>query len=135
MTKKRLYLILTLGLIAGYSWLAYNLSQQHALNSKPVCFFKRTTGIPCPSCGNTRSVLAITSGDFYNAVLINPLGYVITAILIIFPFWILYDVILRKETLYRGYLQFEKALSKKTVAILLILLILLNWIWNIQKGL
>lgn len=135
MTKKRLYLIFTLGLIAGYSWLAYNLWRQHAVNNKPVCFFKRTTGIPCPSCGSTRSVMAITSGDFYNAILINPLGYVVTAVLLIFPFWLLYDVTLQKETLYKSYLQFEKTVSKKAIAILLILLILLNWIWNIQKGL
>lgn len=135
MTKKRLYLIIALGLIAGYSWLAYNLWQQNAINNKPVCFFKRTTGIPCPSCGNTRSILAITSGDFYNAILINPLGYIVTAVLLIFPFWLLYDVTLQKDSLYKSYLQFEKTVSKKAVAILLILLILLNWIWNIQKGL
>lgn len=134
MTKKRLYLILTLGLIAGYSWLAYNLWQQNAVNNKPVCFFKRTTGIPCPSCGNTRSVMAIIKGNFTDAILINPIGLIIACVMLITPLWLIYDAIYKKDTLHKNYLLFEKTIRNKYIAVILIILIIINWIWNVYKG-
>lgn len=136
MTKRKLYLIITLGLIAGYSWLTYILLQdnpQH--NGMSACFFKNITGLPCPSCGNTRSVLAMIKGNFINAVLINPLGLIIAFILLVFPFWLLYDTVYKRDTLYKSYLKFEKTMQNKYIAIALIILLIANWIWNIQKGL
>jgi hypothetical protein len=38
------------------------------------CTFHRLTGVPCPTCGTTRTALAILSGDVAGAVLINPLA-------------------------------------------------------------
>ncbi len=94
MTKKRLYLIITLGLVTGYGWLAYILLREPPKHhSMPVCFFKNITGVPCPSCGNTRSTIALIKGNFTDAILIIPLGLVVTAILRIFPVWLLYDVV------------------------------------------
>ncbi len=136
MNKKGLYLIITLGLIAGYSWLAYILLRETPKHhSMPVCFFKNITGVPCPSCGNTRSVLTLIKGNFTDAVLINPLGLIIAFILLIFPFWLLYDTVYKKDTLYKSYLNFEKIVKNKYIATVLIVLLIANWIWNIQKGL
>lgn len=136
MNKKRLYLIITLGLIVGYSWLAYILLRETPKHhSMPVCFFKNITGVPCPSCGNTRSVLALIKGNFTDAVLINPLGLIVSTILIVFPFWLLYDTIYKRDTLYKSYLNFEKTVKNKYIAVALIILLIANWIWNIQKGL
>ena len=135
MTKKKLYIILSLGLIAGYTWLVYLIFREQSKEGLPACFIKGTTGVPCPSCGNTRSVLAIVKGNFIDALFINPLGVIVALIMVVSPFWLLYDVILKKDTLYNSYLKFEKIITKKGIMILLIILIALNWIWNIQKGL
>lgn len=37
------------------------------------CGFLKTTGIPCPFCGGTRSLRAVAAGDFMAAFLWNPL--------------------------------------------------------------
>jgi len=38
-----------------------------------LCNFKRVTGVPCPTCGTTRAVIALTSGDVTQAFVLNPL--------------------------------------------------------------
>jgi len=65
----------------------------------------------------------------------NPLGIIVAAIMAAAPFWLLYDVLLKRDTLYTAYLKTEKILTIKWVAITLTLLVLLNWAWNIHKGL
>ncbi|HOC43426.1 MAG TPA: DUF2752 domain-containing protein [Thermoanaerobaculales bacterium] len=39
------------------------------------CLFRSITGVPCPSCGATRSVLALLDGDVPGALLLNPLVF------------------------------------------------------------
>jgi hypothetical protein len=39
----------------------------------PICLFKHWTGIPCPTCGATRMVAALLSGDALGAAGWNPL--------------------------------------------------------------
>jgi hypothetical protein len=43
------------------------------LSIVPPCVFKRITGVPCPTCGATRSVLLLSQGDIGNAFSMNPL--------------------------------------------------------------
>ncbi|BBE16839.1 hypothetical protein AQPE_0986 [Aquipluma nitroreducens] len=57
------------------------------------------------------------------------------SILILAPLWILYDIVLRKDSLLQVYNRSEIFLRQKWIAIPLILLVILNWIWNIYKGL
>ncbi|MNJ98121.1 hypothetical protein D3C87_158840 [compost metagenome] len=135
MTRNRLYLILSLGILAGYGWVSWFLYHGIPDNNFTPCIFKNVTGIACPSCGSTRSVLLLSHGNFTDALLLNPLGVFMAAIMLIAPFWLLYDVILKKDTLYTSYKKFEKIVQIKWVAITLIILILINWAWNIQKGL
>ena len=37
-----------------------------------LCMFRNLTGVPCPTCGTTRMVLALGRGQFADAVLFNP---------------------------------------------------------------
>ena len=136
MSRNKLYVLLSSACAAGFIWLFLNYHRYISNSIEPgICLFKRITTIPCPSCGTTRSVLSILKGDFAGAIYWNPFGMIIMAILIISPLWIIYDVIAQRDTLFSVYSRTEHLLKRKWIAIPLILLVILNWIWNIYKGL
>ena len=62
------------------------------------------------------------------------LGLVLLGGLAIFPFWLLHDLALKKNSFHVFYASVEKTIRQKHVAWPLIVLILLNWCWNIYKG-
>ena len=106
MSRNRLYVLLSTACIAGYIWLAVNYHQQVVQSQAlGICIFKRLTGIPCPSCGTTRSVIAIVKGNLNGGIYWNPFGFLITGILIISPLWIAYDLLTRNSTLQKAYLK------------------------------
>jgi hypothetical protein len=39
----------------------------------PVCLFRESTGIPCPTCGSTRLIESLLSGRILEAATMNPL--------------------------------------------------------------
>jgi len=41
---------------------------------RSICILRRLTGLPCPTCGMTRSFSAIARGDLWPAVAAHPLG-------------------------------------------------------------
>ncbi len=47
-----------------------------------LCPFKRLTSLPCPTCGATRSVLSLLSGDLATAFLYNPMVFVVGGLLV-----------------------------------------------------
>lgn len=134
MTRNKLYLLLSLLTVVSYSYLWHALYNTNYAGITP-CVFKRVTGIACPSCGSTRSVVSIIKGNFKAALLINPLGIIIALLMLAFPLWLVSDVVLKKDSLYNSYIKTEKFLQKKYIAIPLIVLILANWVWNIFKDL
>jgi len=134
--EKNIYLTLSIICLFGYLWLGYNLNihEEKASNTQ-ICFVKKTTGLPCPSCGSTRSVLSIINGDFSKALLINPLGFFVGIIMIVLPIWITTDIFMKRRTLYKTYKKTENIIKNKTISSLLVMFILINWIWNIVKQL
>lgn len=136
LNRKKLYSTLLIACIAGYIWLFYSITSNIAENkSVEICLIKNTTNIPCPSCGSTRSVISLTKGNFVEAFGINPLGYIVALIMLIAPFWIISDVMFKNNSLLKCYQIIESHLKKPNYAIPLILLVIINWIWNISKGL
>lgn len=134
--KNKLYLPVLLACAAGYLWLAFTVQQQYKHQKGfEACFIKRFTHLPCPSCGSTRAVLSITNGKFTEALLTNPVGFLLALILVIVPVWILVDWFRRSASFYQFYQSAQKRLYKPYFAIPLVLLIVINWIWNISKGL
>lgn len=100
-----------------------------------LCLLKQSTTIPCPSCGTTRAVMLFTKGDFIEAINFNPIGIFVAIIMLISPIWIVIDLIFRDNTLFFIYQKFECNLRKPIYSIPLIFLVIINWIWNITKGL
>lgn len=133
----KLYPILITACLIGYIWLGYSIYSSSLAdnNSIVVCPVKRLTGFPCPSCGSTRSVVALINGNFKGAFFINPLGYLLAIIMLLTPLWILYDKMLGRESLLKCYIKVEKHIAKPSYLISLVLILLINWFWNIKKGL
>jgi hypothetical protein len=40
----------------------------------PDCAFKGVTGVPCPTCGTTRSLIQLSHGNILSALFMNPLA-------------------------------------------------------------
>ena len=136
MSRTRLYLLLATLTTLGYAYLAYSLYFSHSHVGITICPIKNIAGIPCPSCGTTRAVIAIINGHFSEAALINPLGYLAVVATAVLPVWLSYDLLLQKETLRVSYNKAENYIKGSKIFIALAAcLMLTNWIWNIYKGL
>ena len=61
-----------------FEWLA-KLLEQHGV----PCLFKELTGIPCPGCGMTRSVISMLRGDLFSAVHYSPALYICAILVVI----------------------------------------------------
>jgi len=135
-SRNRLYSLLFAACLAGYGWIYYaSLGQNGNMPSAEVCLVKHATSVPCPSYGTTRSILSIAEGDLIQALLTNPLGYIGAAFLVVVPVWIGFDVFVKRATLHKFYLGFETMLKRPRYALPFAFLIIVNWLWNIFKGL
>jgi hypothetical protein len=135
MKKHRLYTILGIACAVGYSWLFLASRLLESNIGIHLCFIKTVFGIPCPTCGSTRAVLLLTRGDLIGSLLLNPIGLILSIIMVVTPFWLAYDLLTRKDTLFIAYQQFERTVRVKWVAVILIALVAANWIWNFYKPL
>lgn len=134
MTKNKLYAIIFIACFLGLAYLFYKINYSES-SHLTVCIIKNVTGYACPSCGTTRAVQLFLQGEIEASVLMNPFGILVAILMIISPIWILFDVITNKETFFFWYKKTEEIIRIKWIAIPLILLVILNWIWNIYKGL
>ena len=136
LTSNKLYVLIATACCVSYGWLFFNISKSFTdFSNFRVCLIKEVTTIPCPSCGTTRGVISLTKGHFLDAIYTNPFSVLVAAIMIISPIWIVLDVVKKKTTLFHFYQRVEKIIIQPKIAIPLIVLVLLNWIWNIAKGL
>ncbi len=55
-----------LALVGVFEWL------RPAGSDVTLCLFRNATGLPCPTCGTTRAVLAAADGRVLDAALFNP---------------------------------------------------------------
>ena len=95
------------------------------------CPFKAITGLPCPGCGGTRALIALLHGQVWTAITINPLSVLLILFLIVAPVWEFIDC-------YRGTKTLRNVLMGNWptwVLAIVAIVIALNWIWNIYKGL
>lgn len=137
MNRNKLYRFLLVACLVGYIWLFFSMQHENEIQTSQmtVCFIKKTTNVACPSCGTTRAVMHLFQGDFSSSILINPFGILVALIMIIAPIWIGIDYIQKKDTFFQFYKKSEQFISRKWIAVFLVILVVLNWYWNIKKGL
>jgi hypothetical protein len=99
------------------------------LTSLPtLCPFRLLTGVPCPACGISRSVGALSAGDFSTSTSIHPLGILVALTISLFlirPDWVI--KLSDKFSLYFNQLNFVKKAT--LISITLITL----WLWNLLR--
>lgn len=134
MTKKGLYILSAVACAAGYVWLVISLLHV-AKGMWPGCLFKQLFHIPCPACGSTRAIIALYQGHLEESLLLNPNGILLTLLMLLIPIWILLDMIRKKDSYYHFYLWIDHIFNRKCVSIVFVSLVLINWCWNIYKGL
>lgn len=136
LTAKKFYILLVLLLLSAYGYLAYQyLVPEHPNHKMGVCMVKQVSGYPCPSCGSTRSLMLISQGKLEQALFTNPLGFLHFAALTLLPLALMFDFIRKDTQVYQGFLKLELWIRKPLIAWPLTLLILANWLWNLNKGL
>ena len=75
-------------------------------------------------------------GDIRNAVLVNPLGLLMALALVIVPLWMAADIFRKTDSLFWWYTKAERLLAEnKWVSVPAVAVVLINWFWNIAKGL
>ena len=111
MKRSHLHIFVLTFCLAGYGWIAWNEAAVSADHSTPtLCMIKNMTGLPCPSCGATRSLGLLLAGNFSQSIEQNPIGILLALALLALPGWILVDTIRRRDSFYR----FTKSLDRVT---------------------
>lgn len=131
-SKRSYYTILVL-IAMGYTWLLVNMLYPVGTSHLGICIFKRLSGLPCPSCGSTRSAILALHGSLTEALLLNPLGFVILIALVGFPLGFGFDLVSRRKKFFVLFMRLEQEISRPKNAIAFAILIIINWAWNIYK--
>lgn len=95
----------------------------------PVCIFHEITGLPCPTCGGTRSLIALSQFDLVSSFMFNPLVPLFAIGLIIFSL-LFFAGAATKRSVKVGLTQRGKKIIRYTV----IALIAINWVFLIIIG-
>jgi hypothetical protein len=115
-----IWLAVSLASVAlGAAWLAMALPW-------PQCPFHSVTGLPCVTCGATRSTIAFLHGDVLSALRWNPLVWAALCGLVVFDLYAAIVLIGRKPRL--RIVDWSVG-QKKIVRIAVISLLALNWIY------
>lgn len=132
LSRSRLYPLLLLLTVSGYIWL-FDSDNRSGGSCLLGCPTRIIWGIPCPSCGTTRAVHAAFHGQWMQSLYYNPLGILVTFVMVVFPLWIAADTLTGSSSLLMTYRFVEKKLQQWPYAAAGILVILINWIWNLMK--
>jgi hypothetical protein len=99
-----------------------------------VCFFRRLTGLPCPTCGMTRSIVLTLDGHLGTALRLNLAG----------PVWVLAVATLAVALLWLAWRERAQGVDRSALARRLVRLLALaqgalfgvalasNWIWALR---
>lgn len=117
--------VLAVGAWSGLVFTAACLSRYFRIDL-PMCLFKQFTGLPCPTCGGTRGVLALLGGHVVEGFLYNPL---------LFGALFLLAAHLLMRVLFARRLVLQASLRRRALLwIALGGLIVLNWAYLIWQG-
>jgi hypothetical protein len=86
-----------------------------------LCLFRRLTGWPCPSCGTTRSLMALANGELRQAIAYNPLAVTLCVAAL--------GLLILRLGFRRRIVWITSPTSRRCVTAALILVVLANWLY------
>jgi len=95
------------------------------LTVAPSCPFKALTGLPCPTCGSTRSIVHLAHGNFTAALAMNPLICILFTAAVIGLFY----GILAKVAELPGFGIALSDREKNAFRVAAVLILLSNWMY------
>lgn len=94
-----------------------------------ACYFKAFTGLPCPSCGSTRTAACLAHGNLPAAFAMNPLA---AAVLLALVAWAIADLVLMTRGRALG-LEVSPRLGGP-LRVAAVAVVLANWVYLIAAG-
>jgi len=91
----------------------------------PSCAFKALTGVPCPTCASTRSIVYLSHGDVASAFFMNPLVLAGALAALVYLFYSLFTFFFVAPRVVVALSGKEKDLIRASA----VLLILANWLY------
>lgn len=113
----------TAGVIAAV-WLTMHLPL-------PRCTFRAVTGVPCLTCGATRSFDALLHADLWQAVRTNPLVVTAIATIALFDLYALGVLLMRSPRLR---VTFALPSARRVVLVVVGTAAALNWLYLLRSG-
>jgi len=98
------------------------------------CPFLTISGLPCPFCGLTRSIWAISAGDWTFATFNYPLSWLLYAALVLMVAGNITSLLTDMKLKRLYFLSITRNQANRSTAIM-IGLILLNWLYRLSLGL
>jgi hypothetical protein len=96
----------------------------------PRCAFKIITGLPCPTCGVTRTVIALSRGDLDRALFLNPLAAIACVSALLYLIYAAAVLALRLPR-FRPTVSTTGARRLRVAAVAVLAL---NWVWLVATG-
>ena len=134
MNSKKTYWFLSMTVLLSYAWIYFTYLFPSTKKDPAACLLKNTTSIPCPLCGTTRSVLSSLNGDIPAAWFYNPFGIFFLFALFGITIWLMVDLLFQKKTIYRFLFRHSYFLLQKKIWIPIFILLFINWMFLIYKG-
>ena len=116
-------------LASGIPLLLSFVASYHALPLLP-CTFLKLTGYPCPFCGFTRSIWAISAGDWTYATINCPPAWLVYGALVLVLTWNTIGLLLGVKIIRGPVLRFT-SFQKRYALVVIGALILLNWAYRL----
>ena len=104
--------------LIGVAWLVLNITVGQAF---VVCPTKLLLHLPCPGCGMTRAILALSEGDIMQAIYYNANSVIILPILAVSIMVLIFDCITANTYMYRGYHAINRYLNNRYFIVLFVL--------------
>lgn len=128
--KERFYiLVIRLWLLAsiavGVGW----FFRDFLLSGSSLCLFKSVSGIECPSCGSTRSVLAFLSGDILLSLRYNLFGFLFAVLMLAVPLLLLVEKVFKRVLFYAFYIWLTIRFKRRRFLWIAIVLVVIYWIY------
>jgi hypothetical protein len=96
----------------------------------PLCGFKTISGLPCPTCGITRTIIALSRGDLARGLFMNPLAAILCGAGLLY---LLYAAIVLALRLPR-FRPTVTTTGARRLRIAAFTALAVNWIWLIATG-